>query len=107
MSTSEFFASGTRIHRAARRIELSQQRASARSEKIADAAERDALRAQVKELRAALQGMVNAFAPRAEQTVVREGAQALQSDVRKALQALGCILSDEQARAALERTADR
>ena len=54
------------------------------------------LTAQRDRLREALQGMVNAYAPDAERTVAMHGAQALQSDVRRALQALGCILPDSK-----------
>lgn len=36
MSTSEFFPTGTRLHKSARRIELSQQRASAAASKVFD-----------------------------------------------------------------------
>ena len=62
------------------------------------------LTAERDRLREALQGMVNAYAPNAERTVAMEGAQALQSDVRRALQALGCIMPDEQLARAKEST---
>jgi hypothetical protein len=61
------------------------------------------LEGQRDRLRAALRGMLNTYAPHAENTVAREGIFALQSDVRRALQALGCIMSDDEANAALSK----
>ena len=70
----------------------------------ADEQEIARLRAEVERLRAALRGMVNAFAYNAEQTVSTDGIDALQSDVKRALQVLGCIMPEEQARAALSKS---